>query len=103
MVETKDKIISFYDQFVAKQEKIGVNSRHLHILDKLVSAGLSAHHQVLEIGCGIGTVSALIAKKVSKGEVLAVDISPQSIQKAKQQWKNQKNLTFEVSDMKHFD
>jgi cyclopropane fatty-acyl-phospholipid synthase-like methyltransferase len=101
-MEKGDKIVSFYDQFVAKQEKIGVNSRHLHILDKLVSAGLSGHHHVLEIGCGIGTVSQLIAKKASKGEVLAVDISPESIRKAKEQWKHQQNLNFEISDMKNF-
>jgi trans-aconitate 2-methyltransferase len=99
----KDKIVSYYDQFVTEQEKRGVNSRHLHILDKLVSAGLKNHHHVLEVGCGIGTVSQLVARKVSKGSVLAVDISPESIEKAKVLWSELKNLTFEVSDMKDFD
>ena len=102
-MEDKDKVVSFYDQFADKQEKTGINSRHLSILDKLVKAGLSSHHRVLEVGCGIGTVSHLIAKKASKGEVLAVDISPESIQKAKVLWKDQKNLHFEVSDMKGFE
>ena len=102
-MEDKDKVVSFYDQFADKQEKTGINSRHLSILDKLVKAGLSSHHRVLEVGCGIGTVSHLIAKKVSKGEVLAVDISPESIQKAKVLWKDQANLHFEVSDMKGFE
>src|SRR5690554_4915896 len=102
-MEEQDKIVSFYDQFVDKQEKTGVNSRHLSILDKLVKAGLSSHHRVLEIGCGIGTVSQLIAKKTAKGEVLAVDISPESIEKAKTLWKDQKNLSFEVSDMMGFE
>lgn len=102
-MEEKDKVVNFYDQYVSKQEKIGINSRHYHILDKLVGAGLSAHHRVLEIGCGIGTVSHLMAKKVRNGKVLAVDISPESIQKAKALWKEQKNLDFEVSDMKNFN
>lgn len=102
-MEEKDKVVSFYDQFADKQEKTGINSRHLSILDKLVSAGLSSHHRVLEIGCGIGTVSHLIAKKVVKGSVLAVDISPESIQKAKELWKGQENLHFEVSDMQGFE
>jgi len=102
-MEEKDKVVSFYDQFADKQEKTGINSRHLSILDKLVSAGLSSHHRVLEIGCGIGTVSHLIAKKVVKGSVLAVDISPESIQKAKEIWKGQENLHFEVSDMQGFE
>lgn len=102
-MEERDKIVSFYDQFVTKQEKIGINSRHYQILDKLITSGLSADHRVLEIGCGIGTVSHLIAAKTPKGKVLAVDISPESILKAKALWKNQKNLEFEVSDMKNFN
>jgi cyclopropane fatty-acyl-phospholipid synthase-like methyltransferase len=57
----------------------------------------------LEVGCGIGTVSHLLAYQVKKGEVLAVDISPESISKAKEIWKDQSNLQFEVSDMSDFD
>lgn len=102
MEEPKDKIISYYDQFSEKQEKTGINSRHLSILDKVMSAGLKAHHRVLEVGCGIGTVSSLIAGQVKKGEVLAVDISPESIDKAKVIWKGFDNLKFEVSDMSDF-
>ncbi|MCS5490336.1 class I SAM-dependent methyltransferase [Algoriphagus limi] len=101
--EDENKVVSFYDQFAEKQEKTGINSRHLSILDKVVAAGLQAHHRVLEIGCGIGTVSSLLAKQVSKGEVLAVDISPESISKAQILWKDQTNLKFEVSDMSDFD
>ena len=101
MVE-KDKVVKYYDGFVTEQEKRGVNSRHLHIIDKLRAAGLQPHHRVLEVGCGIGTVSHLIAKKTPDGSVLAVDISPESIGKAKSLWSAYKNLTFEVSDMKDF-
>jgi len=102
MEEPKDKIISYYDQFSEKQEKTGINSRHLSILDKVMAAGLKEHHRVLEVGCGIGTVSSLIAGQVKKGEVLAVDISPESIDKAKVIWKGFDNLKFEVSDMSDF-
>ncbi|WP_194777372.1 class I SAM-dependent methyltransferase [Pararhodonellum marinum] len=101
-MEEKEKIVSYYDQFSDKQEKTMVNSRHLHILDKLVQAGLNSHHRVLEVGCGIGTVSQLIAKKVKNGQVLALDISPRSIEKAKALWNSQGNLQFEVSDMQDF-
>lgn len=103
MKEDKDKIVSFYDQFADKQEKTGINSRHLNILDKVKDAGLNANHSVLEVGCGIGTVSHLLANQVKQGEVLAVDISPESIQKARALWKDQANLRFEVSDMSDFD
>ncbi|MDE0561476.1 class I SAM-dependent methyltransferase [Algoriphagus sp. NF] len=99
----EDKVVSFYDQFADKQEKTGINSRHLSILDKVMAAGLRPDHHVLEVGCGIGTVSSLLARQVPKGKVLAVDISPESISKAKKIWKNQQNLSFEVSDMSDFD
>lgn len=101
--ENKDKVVSFYDQFAEKQEKTGINSRHLSILDKVKLAGLQSDHKILEVGCGIGTVSHLLATQVPKGKVLAVDISPESIEKAKLLWKDQKNLSFEVSDMSDFD
>ncbi|MDX5337646.1 MAG: methyltransferase domain-containing protein [Cyclobacteriaceae bacterium] len=103
MSEEKDKVVSFYDQFAEKQQKTGINSRHLSILDKVKLAGLQSNHKVLEIGCGIGTVSHLLATQVPKGKVLAVDISPESIEKAKNLWKKQDNLSFEVSDMSDFD
>ena len=101
--EGKEKVVSFYDQFAEKQAKTGINSRHLSILDKVKKAGLQADHRILEVGCGIGTVSHLLATQVPKGKVLAVDISPESIEKAKVLWKDQKNLGFEVSDMSDFD
>ncbi|MBY5949416.1 class I SAM-dependent methyltransferase [Algoriphagus marincola] len=99
----EDKVVSFYDQFADKQEKTGINSRHLSILDKVMAAGLRPDHHILEVGCGIGTVSSLLARQVPKGKVLAVDISPESISKAKKIWKSQQNLSFEVSDMSDFD
>ena len=95
-------MVNFYDQFAEKQEKTGINSRHLSILDKVKQAGLASHHRILEVGCGIGTVSHLLAGQVPQGNVLAVDISPESIEKAKQLWKKQSNLHFEVSDMSDF-
>jgi trans-aconitate 2-methyltransferase len=101
--EQKEDVVSFYDQFAEKQEKTGINSRHLSILDKVKAAGLKSHHRILEVGCGIGTVSHLLATQVKSGSVLAVDISPESIEKAKVLWQSQSNLSFEVSDMSDFN
>ena len=101
--EEQDKVVRFYDQFAEKQEKTGINSRHLSILDKVKKAGLQAQHRILEVGCGIGTVSHLLATQVPQGKVLAVDISPESIEKARVLWKKQGNLKFDVSDMSDFN
>uniref|UniRef100_UPI0040479E9D class I SAM-dependent methyltransferase n=1 Tax=Algoriphagus sp. TaxID=1872435 RepID=UPI0040479E9D len=101
--EEQDKVVRFYDQFAEKQEKTGINSRHLSILDKAKQAGLASNHRVLEVGCGIGTVSHLLATQVPQGKVLAVDISPESVEKARVLWKKQGNLKFDVSDMSDFN
>jgi trans-aconitate 2-methyltransferase len=101
--DQKEQVVSFYDQFADKQQKTGINSRHLSILAKVKDAGLKSSHRVLEVGCGIGTVSHLLATQVPHGDVLAVDISPESIEKAKVFWKSQTNLSFEVSDMSDFN
>ncbi|WP_339865918.1 class I SAM-dependent methyltransferase [uncultured Algoriphagus sp.] len=102
MEEDKDNIFSFYDQFAENQEKPGINSRHLNILDKVKAAGLNANHSVLEVGCGTGIVSHLLANQVKQGEVLALDISLENIRKARTIWKDQSNLRFEVSDLADF-
>ncbi|MCC5938714.1 MAG: methyltransferase domain-containing protein [Lunatimonas sp.] len=98
-----EKVAKFYDEFADLQLQIGVNSRHLSIVKKVLDAGLKPDHRVLEVGCGIGTVSHLLAKKVPKGSVLAVDISPESIRQAALLWASFSNLRFETSDMKDFD
>ncbi len=102
-MSNKESVSKYYDGYVGIQEKIGINSRHFHIIDKLSKSGLKPHHHVLEVGCGIGTVSQLIARKVSRGSVLAVDISEKSIIKARSLWKNINNIHFEVSDMTDFE
>ncbi len=101
--EEQDKVVRFYDKFAEKQEKTGINSRHLSILDKAKQAGLKSNHRILEVGCGIGTVSHLLATQVPQGKLLAVDISPESIEKARVLWKKQGNLKFDVSDMSDFN
>lgn len=42
--------------------------------------GLQNNSTVLEIGCGIGTLTYLLTQKVKTGRIEATDISPQSIE-----------------------
>lgn len=76
------KIEEFYDEYVQRQLKVGVNKRHYSILEKLKKAGLKSSHKVLEIGCGIGTFTGLIIKEITSGSVVAMDISGASIKYA---------------------
>jgi len=57
---------------------------------------------VLEIGCGIGTLTYLLLKKIRTGRIESVDISPKSIAFAQQHLKAA-NLTFHTADFLGFE
>ncbi|MBL7946084.1 MAG: methyltransferase domain-containing protein [Flavobacteriales bacterium] len=96
-------ISDWYDGFSAHQVKLGINIRHRTILRNARNAGLRDGSRVLEIGCGIGTVTSLLAKAVPNGRILAVDISPKSIEIASQNLRKYGQVEFLVSDMRDFE
>ena len=78
---TTAQIKEFYDGHAKEiQQHVGVNIRHRSIMQRLRRAGLHKDHRVLEIGCGIGTLTSLLAKYVSVGTIHAVDISEGAVQ-----------------------
>lgn len=94
------EIVEFYDKFSARQAAAGINNRHISIHYHLVKAGLRNFHHVLEVGCGIGTVSQLILRTLTpRGSLYAVDISPKSIMLAKQTSLKYENAVFQVKDL----
>ncbi len=95
-------ISDWYDEFVSHQQQTGINIRHRTILRDAKRAGLRNGMQVLEIGCGIGTLTTLLAKANPAGNVLAVDISPKSIELARRNLASRKHVRFLVSDMSNF-
>lgn len=76
--------------------------RHRRIFKTLKKFGIRPTDNILEVGCGIGTVSSLIIPHNRKGHYTAVDISPESIAIAKQQARRFKHASFVVSDMSDF-
>lgn len=99
---SREQVEQFYDTFKEHQKTLGVNIRHRTIFKNLKKLGLRPDSNVLEIGCGIGTVSSLILKQVNTGVFTGVDISPESIRMAKHLNSASKNAEFIVSDMSDF-
>lgn len=93
----------YYDEFSKNQVKTDINKRHLTIEKWLLKFGLNEHSKVLEIGCGIGTVTELILRHNKQGNVLAVDISTKSINLAKSRLVEHKNLTLLAGDIIDID
>lgn len=69
------------------------------LLDK---ASLFGNEKVLDIGCGDGTITAEIARRVPNGSVLGIDKSEDRIRFAKDHFPAEKfpNLAFEVGDIR---
>ncbi|MCC6370125.1 MAG: class I SAM-dependent methyltransferase [Bacteroidia bacterium] len=99
---TKTEVENFYNTFKEHQKKLGVNIRHRTIFKNLKNAGLKPNSKVIEVGCGIGTVSGLIINFLTEGTFVGVDISKESIELASQTFKNNKNASFLVNDMSNF-
>lgn len=99
---SKQEVEKFYNTFKEHQKKLGVNIRHRTIFKNLKKLGLKPESNVLEIGCGIGTVSSLILKHATSGTFVGVDISNESIEVAKLLNAGSKNAEFIVNDMSAF-
>ena len=70
----------FYDNFIESQIKTGINDRIYGLYRRMCKIGLHTNSTVLEIGCGIGTLTYLLTRKIKKGRIEATDISPKSIE-----------------------
>ncbi len=99
---TKEEVKEYYDTFKEHQKQLGINIRHRTILKNLKNAGLKTNSNVLEIGCGIGTVSHLILKYITEGSFVGLDISAESIKMAQQFNSFHKKAEFFVDDMSNF-
>jgi len=99
-LESREKIAEFYDSYAQSQKRTGINIRHRMIIKRLKAAGLSSQSTVLEIGCGIGTLTSLLVRNCK--HLTAADISPESISQAKNSLQKHENIAFVVTDMSDF-
>lgn len=74
----------FYDDFLSVQIESGINDRIHALYKKVLNIGLKNNEQLLEVGCGIGALTFLLARKVKSGVIEAFDPSPKSIAFAEQ-------------------
>jgi len=102
-MKTTKEIKNWYNVFSKKQLKTGTNLRHYTIINHLINSGLQKNSSVLEIGCGIGTLTGLLHKYLKKGKLVATDISDDSIEIAKKRISKSENIDFLTTDMKDFN
>lgn len=104
MHEKSKEVSEYYDKLWDEYEATKLskpNSRHRTIFKNLKKAGLKPNSTVLEIGCGIGSLSGLIINYLSSGFFTGADISPQTIAFLKKKYGSNKT-DFVVTDMTDF-
>jgi|GEM_PF-437854 len=100
---SKKQSQDYYDkEFIERQKRIGVNARHHSIFNKAKTIGLLPNHNVLEIGCGIGTLSSLLIPYLREGSIFCCDLSSESIKYAEETYKNFLNVEFQALDASDF-
>ncbi len=97
-MKNKKNITDFYDAFSEHQNIMWHNERHYFLLEQMKQNGLKSDSVVLEVGCGIGTMSNLIAPKIKKGKLVSTDISSKSVEIAKYNNQQYNNAFFFTAD-----
>ena len=95
---------AFYDKYVGRQLRVGVNERHEAILAHLRRFGMKRGQRVLEIGSGIGTLTGRIAEELGpEGSLVGVDLSPKSIGVAEEKLASFANTRMLAGDILEMD
>jgi SAM-dependent methyltransferase len=95
----REEVSAFYDDYVDRQTKVGVNQRHQAIVGWLRRFGLRPDGRVLELGCGVGTVTQLLAEALPEGSILGIDLSPRSIATAQARLASYGNVELRAADV----
>lgn len=97
------EVADFYDTYSGLQVERGINRRHHRIMNWLRGCGLNSNMRVLEVGCGVGTLTQLLATAIKDGHLLANDISPISIELAKNRLDGMSHVQFICGDIKNLN
>ncbi|MEW6064874.1 MAG: malonyl-ACP O-methyltransferase BioC [Bacillota bacterium] len=83
---------STYDQYAKVQKKMAQE-----LSNKITAVG-KEFREILEIGCGTGFLTELLAREFPRANILALDISPRMIKVAKKKLSSYSNITYLVED-----
>ena len=95
----RQKIQDDFDRIALYEQEEWNHNNHYHnfLLTKLPSQC----RNVLDIGCGTGEFSRLLAQRAQ--QVVAIDLSPNMIAVAQQRSKQQTNINFQIADIMNWE
>ena len=75
---------------------------HYTLINELISGGLKRSSSVLEVGCGVGTLTSLLHPFINRGKIVAADISDQSVAIASERFAKSQRVEFIATDVMKF-
>jgi ubiquinone/menaquinone biosynthesis C-methylase UbiE len=77
----------------------GMEKSHWNITRQMIDLmHVDEHENVLDLGCGVGWATRVLAQRASRGIVLGVDLSDRMIAQACREYRNPPNALFLVTD-----
>lgn len=95
----RQEVSDYYANFRSEEKNLKLNVRHYQVFSHLLDAGLKKTDRILEIGCGFGTITSLMAKYISSGSIVATDISVERIEACRRAFKGNPKVEFVITDM----
>src|SRR5579871_3083711 len=95
----QERIRREFNQWAESGRGRGLEKRHWETTRQLIeSMDIDEHDNVLDLGCGVGWATRVLAQKASRGTVLGVDLSDRMIAQARSGYRNPHNTFFVVAD-----
>jgi len=88
-----------FNRWAESGQDRGLEKRHWETTRQLIELmTVDEYMNVVDLGCGVGSATRVLAQKASRGIVLGVDLSDRMILKARKEYRNPSNAMFIVAD-----
>jgi SAM-dependent methyltransferase len=96
---TQERIRREFNQWAESGRGRGLEKRHWETTREMIELmNVDEHDNVLDLGCGVGWATRVLAQKASRGIVAGLDLSDRMIAQARSGYRNPHNVFFVVAD-----
>jgi len=95
----QDRIRHEFNRWAESDQGFGLEKRHWETTRQLIDLMMVGEYDnVMDLGCGVGWATRLLAQKASRGIVLGIDLSDRMIVRARKDYRHPHNTLFLVAE-----
>lgn len=95
----QDRIRREFNQWAETGRSRGLEKRHWETTRELIDLmNVGEHDNILDLGCGVGWATRVLAQKASRGIVVGLDLSDRMLAQARSGYRNPANVFFVAAD-----